>query len=396
MASFQDLTDEIAAQFDLGPEADALVQYVLGHIAAERRGVDGFLDKFKNAGLEAEAESWLGGRGGVPLSVRQVKKALGAEVIKEAAKTLGVPQGFASKLLGYAIPRIIGLLTADGAISEAIPTGISIFPGWAHPSLWSSAAGLRSEAQTPQRRVEGDASSFRFVTPATALLITLVLFGYAISSGSTIDHSATVDHSVTVATGGNFAAITGSLKTALGARETTGDLGFQDGIKNSKAELYSSGNTRSRAVLAGKGLNTGEGTGHADNARMIDEGTLESLTIHFPPNSATISSRSLPLVRRVAGMIEELPAGTMVQIDGYTDSAGNPTANMELSQRRADSVDLALIHAGVSPAMLSPKGLGSASLSESFNGTIEALSKTTKPQRNNRRVEFHVAQQHSQ
>jgi uncharacterized protein YidB (DUF937 family) len=292
MASFQDLTDEIAAQFDLGPEADALVQYVLGHIAAERRGVDGFLDKFKNAGLEAEAESWLGGRGGVPLSVRQVKKALGAEVIKEAAKTLGVPQGFASKLLGYAIPRIIGLLTADGAISEAIPTGISIFPGWAHPSLWSSAAGLRSEAQTPQRRVEGDASSFRFVTPATALLITLVLFGYAISSGSTIDHSATVDHSVTVATGGNFAAITGSLKTALGARETTGDLGFQDGIKNSKAELYSSGNTRSRAVLAGKGLNTGEGTGHADNARMIDEGTLESLTIHFPPNSATIDPPS--------------------------------------------------------------------------------------------------------
>jgi outer membrane protein OmpA-like peptidoglycan-associated protein len=30
-------------------------------------------------------------------------------------------------------------------------------------------------------------------------------------------------------------------------------------------------------------------------------------------------------------MIEELPAGTMVQIDGYTDSTGNPTANMELS-----------------------------------------------------------------
>jgi outer membrane protein OmpA-like peptidoglycan-associated protein len=123
-------------------------------------------------------------------------------------------------------------------------------------------------------------------------------------------------------------AITGSLKTALGARKTTGDLGFQDGIKNRKAELYSSGNTRSRAVLAGTGLNAGEGTGHADNARMIDEGTLESLTIHFPPNSATISSRSLPLVRRVAGMIEELPTGTMVQIDGYTDSTGNPTANM--------------------------------------------------------------------
>ena len=129
---------------------------------------------------------------------------------------------------------------------------------------------------------------------------------------------------------------------------------------------------------------------------MIDKGTLQIADRPFPPNSATIPSRSLPLVRRVAGTIEELPPGTIVQIDGYTDSTGNPTANMELSQRRADSVDLALIHAGVSPAMLSPKGLGSASLSDGVSSTIKTLSKTTEPQRHDRRVEFHVAQQQSQ
>ena len=43
--------------------------------------------------------------------------------------------------------------------------------------------------------------------------------------------------------------------------------------------------------------------------------------------------------------------------------------------------------------MLSPKGLGSASLSDGVNGTIKTLSKTTEPQRHDRRVEFHVAQQ---
>ena len=393
MANFQDLIDEIATHFDLGSEADTLVRYVLALIAAERGGIDGFLEKFKNARLEADAESWLRGRGGGPLSVRQVKKGLGAEVIKEVAKNLGVPQGFASKLLGYAIPRIIGLLTADSAISDAIPTGMSIFPGWAHPALWSSAVGLRSGAETPQRRVERDSSSFRFVTPATALLITVVVFGYAMSFGTVIDHAAAVNHSAIVATGGNSAAITGSLKTASGARKIAGDFGVQDGIKHYKAELDSSGYSRSQTVLARSGLNTGERTGHAVNARMIDKGKLESLTVHFPPNSATIPSRSLPLVRRVAGIIEELPAGTIVQIDGYTDSTGNPTANMELSQRRADFVDLELIHAGVSPAMLSPKGLGSASLSDGVNGTIKTLSKTTEPQRHDRRVEFHVAQQ---
>ena len=121
MANFANLADEIAARFDLGPEADALLEYVLARIASEREGLDGFLKKFKNAGLEAEAEAWISGHATAPLSARQVKKALGAEVVKEVAKCLGVPQGFASKLLGYAIPKIIGLLTADGASIEAAP-----------------------------------------------------------------------------------------------------------------------------------------------------------------------------------------------------------------------------------------------------------------------------------
>ena len=55
MANFQDLIDEIATQFDLGAEADTLVQYVLALIAAEREGIVGFLEKFKNARLEAGA-----------------------------------------------------------------------------------------------------------------------------------------------------------------------------------------------------------------------------------------------------------------------------------------------------------------------------------------------------
>ena len=88
MTNFATLADEIAARFDLGPKADSLVQYVLGRIAAE--GLDGFLKRFENAGLQGEARSWQGRRADVPFSVRQVKKALGAEVIKEVAKSLGV------------------------------------------------------------------------------------------------------------------------------------------------------------------------------------------------------------------------------------------------------------------------------------------------------------------
>lgn len=35
MANFEDLTDELAAQFDLGPGAEALVHYVLGVLSLQ-------------------------------------------------------------------------------------------------------------------------------------------------------------------------------------------------------------------------------------------------------------------------------------------------------------------------------------------------------------------------
>ncbi len=128
---------------------------------------------------------------------------------------------------------------------------------------------------------------------------------------------------------------------------------------------------------------------------MAEREKLHSLTIRFAPDSAKIPSRSLPLVKQAAGMIAKLPAGTVVQIDGYSDGTGNRTANIELSQRRADSVDLALIHAGVNPAMLNPRGFGDASFSFSSNRTIDSRSNTRELQRYERRVEFRIAKQRS-
>ncbi len=238
MANFANLADEIAARFDLGPEADALLEYVLARIASEREGLDGFLKKFKNAGLEAEAEAWISGHATAPLSARQVKKALGAEVVKEVAKCLGVPQGFASKLLGYAIPKIIGLLTADGASIEAAPALMPMVPGWAGQSSSPSAVGLHSEAPILPLGVKNsaDAADLRLFAPAVAMLITVALFGCAMASGTAIDHSAVI------ATGSNSPAITDSLNTASPVRKTTGGSEVQAAeLNHPMAGLNSSG-----------------------------------------------------------------------------------------------------------------------------------------------------------
>ncbi len=78
-------------------------------------------------------------------------------------------------------------------------------------------------------------------------------------------------------------------------------------------------------------------------------------------------------MRQAAGLMKQLPAGTVVQISGYADSAGNPTVNTELSQRRANAVRQVLVDAGVNPAMLSAKGYGSSN-SLADNGTTEGRS----------------------
>lgn len=253
MANFEDLTDELAAQFDLGPGAEA------------RRGLDGFLEKFEQAGLGAEVETWRGRCGGAPLSVRQVKKVLGAEAIKQLAKNLAVPQGFASKLLGHAIPTIIGRLTAEGAVSEAIPTFVPVFPHLPRPSWSLSAVGLHGGAQIPLGRVENgrDTAGLRLVTATVAVLVTLALFGYAISSGVAVDHSAAI------AAGQGPAVAADTIEPASAARELTGDIGVQAEIKNPKAEPDKSGSAATRSTCWHKVERKRKNSSGGQSARVI-------------------------------------------------------------------------------------------------------------------------------
>jgi outer membrane protein OmpA-like peptidoglycan-associated protein len=68
---------------------------------------------------------------------------------------------------------------------------------------------------------------------------------------------------------------------------------------------------------------------------------------------------------------------------------------MQLSQRRANAVRRGLVRAGVDPAMLSAKGYGSSDSLASKNGTVEGRSNSMMEdrRRNDRRVEFSIAQQ---
>ena len=115
--------------------------------------------------------------------------------------------------------------------------------------------------------------------------------------------------------------------------------------------------------------------------------TAEDLTkalnmniINFASGSSQIPKESMPVLEQSASAIKSAPTGTVLEIGGYTDNAGNSAANQKLSQQRADSVRRFFIDKGVSADSLVSKGYGDAN--------PVASNDTTDGRFKNRRIEY--------
>lgn len=103
--------------------------------------------------------------------------------------------------------------------------------------------------------------------------------------------------------------------------------------------------------------------------------------ILFESNKAVLVPSTTALLDRIAVMARAL-AGTTIEVQGHTDTTGDPVRNLRLSQNRADAVVLALIARGVPAGQLVAKGYGV---------TKPKVPNTTTANRAiNRRVEFVV------
>ncbi len=102
--------------------------------------------------------------------------------------------------------------------------------------------------------------------------------------------------------------------------------------------------------------------------------------IYFDTGKATIKPESFPILDQVAEFLKANPKA-YVEIQGHTDSVGSDSYNMELSQRRAESVRSYLItRHGIDPSRLIARGYGE---------TMPIAPNTSREGRaQNRRVEF--------
>lgn len=102
--------------------------------------------------------------------------------------------------------------------------------------------------------------------------------------------------------------------------------------------------------------------------------TLQGVTFEF--NSADLTSESRPILAAVAADVKRFP-NLRIELQGHTDSVGNDAYNLQLSERRAQSVRDFLIAEGVDPQQLTSRGYGE-SQPVADNQTAEGRAKNRR------------------
>ena len=132
-----------------------------------------------------------------------------------------------------------------------------------------------------------------------------------------------------------------------------------------------------QASSAGSG--GGGGDQHIEQ-ELKQTGQAEVYGIYFDFGSDKIKPESEPVLREIADALDHNPTWKL-RVEGHTDNIGGNDYNMDLSQRRAEAVKLALVtRYHIAAARLTPQGFGATRPKES-NETLAGRAR-------NRRVEL--------
>lgn len=99
--------------------------------------------------------------------------------------------------------------------------------------------------------------------------------------------------------------------------------------------------------------------------------------VMFDSASADISPEAQEIIAQIADEVRDDPH-LMIEVDGYTDTAGDAQANKDLSQRRAENVADLLVDDGIDAGRITPIGFGETHLA------VQTPDNVSEPE--NRRV----------
>jgi outer membrane protein OmpA-like peptidoglycan-associated protein/uncharacterized protein YidB (DUF937 family) len=360
------LLREATERFNLGNGASPLFSSLLSLIVnPQNGGIAGFFSRFQQVGLGNLVGSWMGHGDNNPISDNQLEQVLGGETVGRLAASAGLPIAAAAPAMAFMLPKIIDLLTPDGAIPSTIPA-------WASAYLPAGLSGLAAPTAGNFTDRDTDRSlAANYPNPGAEM--------------SRRSGAAVLDRSPVApvrAEGGTWwkwllplvlLGLLGWLFSQFLSRKPVEKTTGAPAATTSAAVPASPANTTSSTAVS-----------PAVTAPPAAEAlrSLKLNSINFETGSANVTADSQSVMAEDAGAIKAMPAGTKIEIGGHTDNTGDPNFNTTLSQDRANVVKDELVRLGVNADMLTAKGYGSTK--------AIADNDTPEGQLKNRRIEFVV------
>jgi uncharacterized protein YidB (DUF937 family) len=104
-------------------EADAVPALISAVLAKTNLGdLQGLVNKLQQGGLSDQVQSWLGNGANLPVTVDQLRTALGNEQVQQIARELGLPIDGALKLLAEYLPTTVDQASPNGTIQPSAGT----------------------------------------------------------------------------------------------------------------------------------------------------------------------------------------------------------------------------------------------------------------------------------
>jgi outer membrane protein OmpA-like peptidoglycan-associated protein len=310
------------------------------------------------------------------------------QVTSAIAQQFGLGSSSGLGLLKMAVPLVLGFFaksqSAGGLTASSLgnmlraetPNLRSYLPNDLLNSAVGVASTTASRAATAVQAGVSSASSGapRWLIPA-AIAGALLLAWLVIRSMSTPKEAVQTAANVTTEAANSAANAVSGAASAVGNTATAAWAALGDLMKV-KLPDGSELNVPSRGVEARLVSYLNDSSAPVSDTTWFDFDRLL-----FDTGKATLQPASQEQLTNIAAILKAYPQ-VKIRIGGYTDNTGDPAANLQLSEQRADNVMAELVRLGIDPARITAKGYG-AENPIADNSTEEGRQK-------NRRISLRV------
>jgi uncharacterized protein YidB (DUF937 family) len=105
-------------QGQAGGGLGGILGQVLGN--TDLGSLGGLLDQLQKSGLGPQVASWLGNGANLPISVDQLRQALGDDTIRQIAASFGIPVDQLLNQLSQNLPATVDKLSPNGTLEQQL------------------------------------------------------------------------------------------------------------------------------------------------------------------------------------------------------------------------------------------------------------------------------------